>query len=172
MTFDPFDPDRAWMWNEWYPLRGISVSLDAGVTWEECNQGLPYWKVVMSISFADPNMVYVSTVGSLFRMELTSEAIGETSFIVPEIGTLTVSPNPVVSTASVSYTAHTMSAVQFTLFDVAGRVVKQESVLPEETGRNTFQWSVAGELPGNGIYFLRVDNGSETATARMVLCVE
>ncbi len=172
VTFDPFDSDRAWMWNSWYPLLGVSVSLDAGVTWEECNQGLPFWKVVMSISFADPDMVYLSTVGSLFRMDLTTEAIGETSFLVPESGTLIVSPNPVVSSASVSYTAQTMSLVQFTLFDVTGRVVKQESVLPEETGRNTFQWSIAGELPGNGIYFLRMNNGSETATARMVLCKE
>ncbi len=172
VTFDPFNSERAWMWNEWYPLRGMSVSLDAGLTWEECNQGLPFWKAVRSISFADPNIVYVSTLGSLFRMEITAEDIEETSFTVVEKGTVTVSPNPVVSTASVSYTANTTSPVQFTLFDVAGRVVMQESVLPADIGRNTFQWSIAGELPGNGIYFLWVDNGLEIEIARMVICLE
>ena len=168
--FDPCTEDRAWLWQESYPFTGIGVSNDGGQTWEECNDGLPLYNSVNSIAFVYPQWMFASTSGSLFKLNLLDPSSGITEGTGDGIMVISVQPNPVVTTASISYSSSGPDPVEFTVFDMAGRVVQQFSTVPETRGANTVNWDPSEVSLGNGIYFLVMESGRQQAAGRLVLC--
>jgi hypothetical protein len=78
----------------------------------------------------------------------------------------TISPNPVSGYAEISWNSHKGQLVEISLFNTTGICVKNRQYLQNQTGKNIFILDLK-ELP-KGIYFCRVEIGSEIATSKVV----
>ena len=76
-------------------------------------------------------------------------------------------PNPMKSNTDITYTIANACFVKLKIYDSAGRTVKTlvSSFQPE--GTYTIRWDIAG-MP-NGVYFLRLESKTQSATQKIVL---
>ena len=78
------------------------------------------------------------------------------------------SPNPSRGQTSFSLTLPHAARVTFAVFDVAGRQVGDEAVVPFEAGYHRLSWSAPAEHAG--VYFAQIEvDGAVRATKRIVL---
>ena len=85
----------------------------------------------------------------------------------PDLLSLSVRPNPVVSTSTISYSLPEACAVQLTVFDTCGRLVAtlQDGSMP--SGSHSVVWHAEGVAPG--IYFCRIVSGDFRATEQFAV---
>ena len=83
-----------------------------------------------------------------------------------------VSPNPFSSSTSVVFQSPGLSSMTFQVFDIAGRLVRTQSIGNSPAGRHTITWdgrdSQGAEL-GSGVYFIRLRGAEQQASAKAVL---
>ena len=83
-----------------------------------------------------------------------------------------VSPNPFSSSTSVVFQSPGLSSMTFQVFDVAGRLVRTQSIGNSPAGRHTIAWdgrdSQGAELT-SGVYFIRLRGAEQQASAKVVL---
>ena len=80
---------------------------------------------------------------------------------------LLIVPNPNSGIADISFVAHKKQQIKISMYDVAGRLVKDITYEAKLDGKNTLRLSNQ-ELP-NGIYFVRVELPEGTATRTMII---
>jgi len=99
-----------------------------------------------------------------------SVGIGDAAAPVVPAGVLlsSISPNPVYSTVLFDVYVLNAGPVEISVFDIYGRktAVIGSGSLP--TGSNSFAWEVPDSM-SNGVYFVTVSNGNESAIARMTI---
>jgi hypothetical protein len=80
-------------------------------------------------------------------------------------------PNPFQTTTAISYQLTGDATVRLSLYDAAGRFVRQLTRAFREAGRNEENWDGrdgAGRVVAPGVYFLRLEAGDFRAQARVV----
>jgi photosystem II stability/assembly factor-like uncharacterized protein len=142
-------------------------STDWGASWHDLcvdgNCGDPGRETALIVS--GPNLVLTSHTTGIYYYPLgglASVTQTETSQL-----SFSSSPNPITSTAAISFTLPFASAAHLTLTDAAGR---ETSLLPTQwldAGPHQVTWD-AGTYP-NGVYLCRLVSGSESATQRLVV---
>jgi len=81
-------------------------------------------------------------------------------------------PNPFTGATDVSFTLPERGAVKLGVYDVAGRHVATLLEGERGAGDHTVNWNGtddAGQRVGAGIYFCRIESGTQTLTRKMVL---
>lgn len=78
-----------------------------------------------------------------------------------------VYPNPVLSTATISYRLGVRADVSITIFDVFGKLVKTLTDEAQEPGLHTTLWNPEGMAPG--IYFCRVRADKFISTQKFIV---
>lgn len=94
------------------------------------------------------------------------------SALPSSVFSISSSPNPFISVASISFELEQYGFASVEIFDVSGRTVK--SLVDEElsSGRHTFQWSGIdnnGEEVPSGIYYCRIQSQGAVETACLCL---
>ncbi len=105
-------------------------------------------------------------------LHLTTTGVDDQGQVGPALALSPARPNPFGQSASVALELPTSSKVTLGVYDARGRLVRvlEEGALP--AGRHEFTWngrdSEGRELP-SGIYFIRVETRSGSATRKAVL---
>ena len=76
-------------------------------------------------------------------------------------------PNPFNPVTRISYALSETRHVRLTIYDVAGRLVKELVNNVKDAGEHVVEWD-AGTLP-SGVYFVRLQTGSGTLVRRATL---
>ncbi|MFO7626181.1 MAG: FlgD immunoglobulin-like domain containing protein, partial [Candidatus Fermentibacteraceae bacterium] len=83
-----------------------------------------------------------------------------------------VSPNPFSSSTSVVFQSPGLSSMTFQVFDIAGRLVRTQSIGNSPAGQHTITWdgrdSQGAEL-ASGVYFIRLRGAEQQASAKVLL---
>ncbi len=82
-----------------------------------------------------------------------------------EFGINTVNPIPVVDVINVNFTIPTNTEININLYDLTGRLV-QNARVAAQTGLNS--WTTDMSNFSSGVYFLSIDNGTESHTAKII----
>jgi len=81
-------------------------------------------------------------------------------------------PNPLNGATTIRYSLPKESQVNFTIYNVAGQVVKEYKPGKQEAGFYSYKWdgrSNRGHKVGAGVYFYRLEGGSWAKTRKMVV---
>lgn len=170
--FDPYFPQRAWCLNT-VSAQGVLLSEDAGLTWEQWNEGLLTWRGVNSLVFVSEQWLYSSTMCAVFRLDLLGQGTADAAVPEPvQNCPLSVTPNPVPGSGTIRYNATAGETVEFTVFDLAGRVVARFTETPVNSGMNTFFWNPRNDASSplsSGVFFIRMRAVSGDYTTRAIL---
>jgi len=75
-------------------------------------------------------------------------------------------PNPTDGTVNLSFTPVSNKNIEVSLYDLRGRQMDSKEF---ETNGSTFNQTIDYSSLGTGIYFLKVNNGSESQTTKLVI---
>ncbi len=81
-------------------------------------------------------------------------------------------PNPFVSATVIPYELKTQADIKVTIYDVLGRVVREQLLGAASAGRYTVRWdgtNARGIRVAPGVYFYRLQAAGESQTKKMVL---
>jgi hypothetical protein len=81
-------------------------------------------------------------------------------------------PNPFNSTVRISFAVAHAAVVSVRIFDLLGREIEKASFSAPSPGEYGYTWNgtnATGEAIGTGLYFVRAQSGSETATGKLLL---
>jgi hypothetical protein len=120
---------------------------------------------VTSIISRGGDMLFVSCAHSgIFRaVNVTG---GVTSSIIAN-NILSIYPNPVTSSAAVSYSLPSHQYIKLELIDQLGRIVRSLRSESEDAGLETIPLSI-GDLPA-GMYYIRLQSDYGTETQKVVV---
>ena len=144
----------------------------AGEAWRTLAEPVPAangW-----ITYVDHDVLAGATYG--YRIAVAESDgdhyYGETSIVVPLASALTLvgaRPNPSDGPLMVSFSLASGATARLELLDVAGRRVLARAVGTLGAGMHTLRLDDAGPRPPAGLYFLRLEQGSQSRTARVVI---
>jgi hypothetical protein len=80
-------------------------------------------------------------------------------------------PNPAVKMITIGYGIPTMSHVRIKIYDITGRIIKTLVDAETEAGFYSLSWNReddARHSVPNGVYFVRLEAGSEIATRKLI----
>ena len=107
----------------------------------------------------------------LARWSLGATGVGEAG-PAPEAFALSPAwPNPFAAATTVRFTLREAGSVRLTVFDAAGRLVSPPRQVTRAAGPQTLEWDgrdADGAPVGPGIYFLRVETPSGSATRKVI----
>jgi hypothetical protein len=81
-------------------------------------------------------------------------------------------PHPFQGQGAIELRSRDMGPVRVSIFDIAGRLVRRMDTRFEAGGRATVHWDgrgQSGSLVGSGVYFVRVEQGRDSVTRKLVL---
>ncbi|MFN8179033.1 MAG: T9SS type A sorting domain-containing protein [bacterium] len=85
---------------------------------------------------------------------------------------LSIAPNPVVSTSLISFTLPSAAPTRVEVFDVLGRLCARLRGEPFAAGTHTLAWrpvDAAGRRLTSGVYAVRLTSGDRSQSRRVVL---
>ena len=118
---------------------------------------------------SNQGIIYAATYGrGLFRCEnyRMTENIG-VGEVVSNTKTVSMYPNPAREKAMVSFELNQNAAVNYQVFDMMGRMVKNENLGNLSSGKHETEVSVNGLA--TGAYVLRLNAGSNTTTVKFLV---
>ena len=142
---------------------GVYASTDGGWTWTEMSDGLTCSKVLsLALRTGTERVVYAGTEGgSVFRTTVAAGMAGSSLIVHPS--SFTVSPNPCRGLTTVSFSSSLLSPhSSLSVYDASGRLVRALAVRTSSLALRT------SDLPP-GAYFVRLNSGRETHTARLTI---
>lgn len=165
---DPTNPNRVWVGTG---SQGVYQSLDGGTTWAAMNAGLG--DMTINELALNPSMYLFAGTdgGAAFRWSL-AVGTGEGGTAQVERPGLFVTPNPVISGATIHYSVTGSEPVVISVFDLQGRLVSSMELGVEPPGEHSLWWNAedaSGSPLQPGVYFLRLSSGGEVLTGRLVV---
>lgn len=147
----------------------IIASEDGGESWFEITGDLP--GNAKEIAFCgDDGHLYAATMyeGTYRTPVETAGSAGETAGSLPSSGlSLSVSPNPVMSSASVSYRLPQSGSARVDLFDVSGRLVRTLDRAQMSAGTHQSVLNVSDSDPG--VFFVRLSTESGSTVQKVLI---
>ena len=118
---------------------------------------------------SNQGVIYAATYGrGLFRCEHVRMHSGEGVVdIADHNASINMYPNPVREKAMVSFNLNENTSVNYQVFDMMGRMVKQESFGKLNSGKHEVEVSVDGLATGS--YVLRLNAGRNTQTVKFLV---
>ncbi|MDI6840954.1 MAG: C25 family cysteine peptidase [bacterium] len=116
------------------------------------------------LDFPDNNPIPFDTVDGYFKWG-PPEGIEETSINRPDKLLLQIYPNPFSQFTVISYQLPTKSRVLIRVYNISGRLVETLVDEMKEQGCYSIKWNA--EKMANGIYFCRLEHGSEVLNRKM-----
>ncbi len=99
--------------------------------------------------------------------EVTGDIVATAPTVVEAMSSLTVAPNPVHRSATITLGLPGASRAAFSLHDVSGRLVARLGDVPVVNGRAEFRWdTLASDVP-SGVYFLRATSDRGTLVRKL-----
>lgn len=154
---------------------GVYMTNDLGGTWTKLGVGLPL-SVVVDLELHDASRTLVagthgrsaftldvSTLGAVDAPTLSAGGSGSLQLAAP-------SPNPSRGTAVLSFSLPAAGPVQLEIHDVSGRRVRSLDQGTLAAGRYERHWDgrdESGAAVAAGVYFARLQAGSETRTVKL-----
>jgi|GEM_PF-3335840 len=126
--------------------------------------------VTLSFSLDD---AAVSTA-QIDNIEISSGSSGVTRDHSGKAGTLECRayPNPFSESTTLYYGGSQVGLVEVAIYDAGGRLVKSLSATQQEQGPGSLHWdgtSDTGEILPAGVYFMRVSDGRESASRKLMI---
>ncbi len=144
---------------------GVSVSTDAGVTWNEMNAGLTCNKVLsLALRSGTEPMLFAGTEGGSVFKALPPTGVTEPVGRPPRPAAVAVFPNPCRGKARLQCPAVTGPAAA-ALFDHSGRLVRDFGARPAAG----VDWNADLRGVPAGTYFVRVTAGGRAHIARLAV---
>ena len=101
-------------------------------------------------------------------------AVPQTASAGARLDVLTVAPNPIATSAGISFDLRESGAVKVSVFDIAGREVATSALGTFGPGRHQVRWeardAVGRRLP-SGMYFLRMQGVGGGSPAQRVIVI-
>jgi hypothetical protein len=143
---------------------GVHASTDGGTTWTPMNTGLTCNKVLsLDLRPGAENTIYAGTEGgSVFKTTVTTGIAGGPP-IANRQSPIAISPNPCRGATTISFNSSLLSPhSSLSLYDASGRLVRTL-----EVRTSSFELRTSNLTPGT--YFVRLNTGKETRTARLTI---
>lgn len=147
---------------------GVFRSLNHGATWESVSEGLTNLDV-HALVITHEDVQFAATVGGgVFRRDAATDVANEEEATVPAEFELAANyPNPFNPSTRISYALPEQAAVNLSVFDVTGRLVKVLVDASQPAGSYNVNFDAA-TLP-SGIYFYRLKTSQFSESRQMVL---
>jgi hypothetical protein len=130
------------------------------------------WLPVVNGQFADEFDGYEAHVYRVHDQEIPPTGVGDPALSAEPLG-IRVFPNPARGEVRATFSAPSALGVEFSVYDVGGRLVARLDGQRTAPGRGRLEWDArddAGRPVPAGVYFLRgVDSAGGVATARVTL---
>jgi photosystem II stability/assembly factor-like uncharacterized protein len=144
---------------------------DGGTTWQSTG-GLDGAYECLCLLKASDGAIYAGTTpnGDVFRF--IPAAVEESMIETPGFIELGVYPNPCIDFASIRFSLPVSSSVNLAVFDASGRKIKHLMDGERLAGQYRLGWDLrtgsGHDLPG-GVYFCRLDAGTEVSICKIVV---
>ena len=142
---------------------GVYITTDAGATWNPMNTGLNN-NNILSLGLrtgAEVTLFAGTDGGSVYRTALTTGIAGPSPIV--HRSSFTVFPDPCRELATVSFSSSLLSPnSSLSIYDASGSLVRSFKVRT-----SSFELRTSGLAPGT--YFVRLNAGKETRTARLTI---
>ena len=164
VLIDPDDPQTVYFGTD---DGGVLRSEDGGGSYQPMNLGLPGEIPITCLAIHTGQYLFAGTDGgSGYRWAFGT---GVEDAWGAEIGSLNLfaAPNPALGSATICYELPASGSIELSVYDVQGRLV---AVLEQGTmsaGEHQVVWDPEGNTPG--VYFFRLQAGSNVETGRLVL---
>lgn len=147
---------------------GVFRSLNHGTTWESISEGLTDLDVHALVITPD-DVQFAGTIGGgVFRRNAATDVANEAETTVPTEFTLAANyPNPFNPSTRISYALPEQTAVNLSVFDAAGRLIRVLVEASQAAGSYDVNFD-ATSLP-SGVYFYRLKTAQTTVSRQMVL---
>lgn len=148
--------------------KGVFISKDYGVHWNEINSGLPMQS--SNIIRTENGSIFLSSAGNgLFRStDSTLLFIKGPSYDFPSKYFLQNNyPNPFNPTTTIKYQVPSNSFVSLSVYDVIGREIKK--LVNEQQNAGEYVIKFDGNKLSTGIYFYRLETKNFSETKKMLL---
>jgi hypothetical protein len=137
---------------------------------------LPVDSVRIILNTVLPSEALARTAGEFDELTVDGMSLGLTNIPAGSVGIESLSsasfnvsqnaPNPFDGTTSITFSAAAAADVTFTVVDLLGRVVKEQTI-NASAGVNTINFSAGSSAPGT--YFYTISDGTNTVTKKMVI---
>ena len=152
---------------------GIWASTNGGTTWTEENNGLSRTPCYMLRQYEwrswEGPTIYAATHG---RGVFATKSLLTPSFLNSARNTLSKSvaniyPNPAKESVNIEFTFNRTAAVTISILNMSGNNVLSRKIADVKKGLNKINLETEAIAPGN--YFVRIENGYETATGKLII---
>lgn len=165
------------------PQEGVWKYDPVAASWSQLPTGSALQGVgvdALGISDEDDETLYIGAAGhELYLLDLPTGALKSAGASNPGLNTRPkfrleverISPTPSRSSSTIAFRAPG-GRIEVTIFDVAGRRVRDLGTKLEAAGRGQVVWdgrNQSGQSVGPGIYFARVKAGGQEESARLVM---
>ncbi len=141
---------------------GVFLSFNKGDTWYQNNQGLENTHV-QSMLLSKINQLYAGTTDKIYRTSALL-AVGDNSIAQ---GKTTISPNPVSSSAAITYFSENAGLVKLGIFNILGKEIEMLVGSIQEAGAHTVTFNAAN-LP-SGTYYCRIESNGKMEMKTVVV---
>jgi photosystem II stability/assembly factor-like uncharacterized protein len=150
---------------------GCFYTKNLGQTWEMLGSGLPAVPIY-DLKIHQPTRTLVAgTHGrSMHSIDLNATSGVASPEVEPVVTAFRSHPNPFRAETAISYTLREPSQVSLTVYDIAGRKVRDLESGGKTSGEHSVRWdgrSDEGRVVASGTYFLLLEAG-QTVTTRKV----
>ncbi len=151
----------------------IQISYDNGMTWEWEGDQLPYHDQIFWLADIQYDQwrdrVWISTPNGMIYKNVSdlSSVDDNESGIPEEFVVLKAYPNPFNNTTQITYRLKNPSNIKLKLYNIEGREVMDLFDGKKSAGEHTL--SVNSSTLATGIYFLKLNSGSETFVRKLTL---
>lgn len=148
---------------------GVRRSTDAGLTWNDYNNGLPYLNTfTVRTAAGQSNKLYVSTFGgSVYGVDQTMNFVKVQKSIPLTFSLAQNFPNPFNPTTVITYQLPLTDYVTLKIYDVLGTEVATLVSEHQSAGNHSTTLNLSN-LP-SGVYFYSLREGSYSETKKLVL---
>jgi len=124
-----------------------------------------YWAVALfndPMMISDPSNVVTVVIGGSDNSDVTN----------PNLYTVSVSPNPFKTNATIAIKAGNNEAVRLDIYNIKGQMVRSYRPVTDQNGDISIAWNGtdnSGSIVESGIYFYKMSSGKHTSTGRIIL---
>ncbi len=157
---------------------GVYMTTDGGATWLNYSQGMPTAMVLdLVINRAERKMRAATFGNGVYEIPLISSPAAVQGGLLARHGSGSLlelaagGPNPFRASTAIRFRLTAESETRAEVFDAAGRTVRTLAGGRRPSGLNELRWDGRddhGALVGAGAYFVRLQAGRETVTAKVV----
>lgn len=108
----------------------------------------------------------------LYQVKLSGSDIGYAGNQVNKVRAITNYPNPFNPDTNISFTLSEKAEANIQIYNLKGQIVREMGVIPYKSGVNTINWDGRDNSHNpvsSGIYFIRINTGTESHTHKMLM---